>query len=139
MDACFDEQDIVVMSAAVADYRPANISKEKIKKQDAGIAVELERTKDILATVAARKKNQFVCGFSMETEHMLEHAKAKLQKKNLDMIVANNLRTAGAGFGTETNVVTLVTEGSVQELPLMSKDDVAGAVFDKIRDCIRKK
>lgn len=138
VDACFDEQDIVVMSAAVADYRPANISKEKIKKQDAGVAVELERTKDILATVAARKKNQFVCGFSMETEHMLEHAKAKLQKKNLDMIVANNLRTAGAGFGTETNVVTLVTEGSVQELPLMSKDDVAGAVFDKIRDCIRK-
>lgn len=102
----FAEQDIVVMAAAVADYRPKTVADEKIKKAEGGLVLEMERTKDILGTVSARKENQFLCGFSMETQHLKENSKAKLEKKKLDMIVANNLKTAGAGFGTDTNVVT---------------------------------
>ena len=94
--------------------------------------IELERTEDILATMAARKKNQIVCGFSMETENMLNNSKAKLEKKNLDMICANNLKVAGAGFGTDTNVVTLITKDSVEELPLMSKEEVAEEILNRI-------
>ena len=134
VDSCFDEQDLVVMAAAVADYRPAHSAAEKIKKKDAVSTLMLERTKDILGSMSVRKKNQFLCGFSMETEHMLENSRAKLEKKNLDMIVANNLRMEGAGFGTDTNIVTLITKNGEQELPKMSKDEVAGAVFDRILD-----
>lgn len=134
VDSCFDEQDLVVMAAAVADYRPAHSAAEKIKKKDAVSTLTLERTKDILGSMSERKKNQFLCGFSMETEHMLENSRAKLEKKNLDMIVANNLRMEGAGFGTDTNIVTLITKNGEQELPKMSKDEVAGAVFDRILD-----
>ena len=125
VDNVFDNQDIVIMSAAVADYRPKNVAAEKIKKKDGQAVIELERTDDILATMSARKKEQFICGFSMETENMLENSKAKLEKKNLDMICANNLKVDGAGFGTDTNVVTLITKNDVKELPIMSKAEVA--------------
>lgn len=120
------------MAAAVADYRPKTVADEKIKKADGGLALEMERTKDILGTISARKEKQFLCGFSMETQHLKENSKAKLEKKKLDMIVANNLKTAGAGFGTDTNVVTLITESEEKELPIMLKDEVASAIFDEI-------
>lgn len=136
VDAHFDSQDIVVMSAAVADYRPVHTAAEKIKKKDSSSVLELERTKDILGSMSSRKGRQFLCGFSMETEHMLENSMEKLKKKNLDMIVANNLRMEGAGFGTDTNVITVITEEHVQELPKMSKDEAAQAVFDQILQSI---
>ncbi len=128
------ECDIIIKSAAVADYRPVNVAAEKIKKKDGENSnIELERTEDILSYLGAHKKDgQFICGFSMETENMLENSKAKLAKKNVDMIVANNLRTAGAGFGTDTNVVTLITKEDAVELPIMSKAEVADAIFDRI-------
>ncbi|SCZ76052.1 bifunctional phosphopantothenoylcysteine decarboxylase/phosphopantothenate--cysteine ligase CoaBC [Pseudobutyrivibrio xylanivorans] len=128
------EMDIIIKSAAVADYRPATVAAEKIKKKDGeASSIELERTEDILSFLGANKNpGQFICGFSMETENMLENSKAKLKKKNVDMIVANNLRTAGAGFGTDTNVVTLITTDDARELPIMSKDDVAQAILDEI-------
>lgn len=128
----FDSQDIVVMSAAVADYRPVTVADNKIKKSDGEMSILLERTRDILGTLAQQKKQQFVCGFSMETENMLKNSKAKLVKKNLNMIVANNLKVAGAGFGTDTNIVTVITEDSCEELPIMKKEEVAGAIFDRI-------
>lgn len=126
--------DIIIKSAAVADYRPINVAAEKIKKKDGeGSTIELERTEDILSYLGEHKKeSQFICGFSMETENMLENSKKKLDKKKVDMIVANNLRTQGAGFGTDTNVVTLITKDEARELPIMSKDDVAQAIFDTI-------
>jgi len=126
--------DIIIKSAAVADYRPAVVATEKIKKKDGeGSTIELERTEDILSYIGANKKpGQFICGFSMETENMLENSKAKLAKKNVDMIVANNLRTEGAGFGTDTNVVTLITKDAAKELPIMSKEEVAHAILDEI-------
>ncbi|MBR4707896.1 MAG: bifunctional phosphopantothenoylcysteine decarboxylase/phosphopantothenate--cysteine ligase CoaBC [Pseudobutyrivibrio sp.] len=127
------ECDIIIKSAAVADYRPKVVADEKIKKSDADASIELERTEDILSFLGANKKpGQLVVGFSMETENMLENSKAKLKKKNVDMIVANNLRTAGAGFGTNTNVVTLITAEDAKELPIMSKEEVANAIFDEL-------
>lgn len=132
VDGRFDGQDIVIMSAAVADYRPAHAASEKIKKKDASGILELERTRDILGSMSEKKKNQFLCGFSMETENLLENSRAKLEKKHLDMIAANNLRMEGAGFGTDTNILTLITKDDVQQLPQMSKDEAAGAVFDRI-------
>ena len=128
----FDNQDILIMSAAVADYRPVNPADNKIKKKEGDSSIELERTTDIIGTLAPKKKNQFVCGFSMETENMLENSKAKLEKKNLDMIVANNLKVKGAGFGTDTNIVTIITKDEVKELPIMSKDEVANALLNEI-------
>lgn len=136
VDAQFDSQDIVVMSAAVADYRPKHTESEKIKKQDAAVILELERTKDILGSMSKRKNGQFLCGFSMETEHMLENSRAKLEKKNLDMIVANNLRMEGAGFGTDTNIITIITKNAANELPIMSKDEAAHAIFDQIKNFV---
>lgn len=128
----FDRQDIVVMSAAVADYRPSNVAENKIKKKDGDMSIPLERTKDILATCAEKKTKQIICGFSMETENMLENSKEKLQKKHLDMIVANNLTVAGAGFGTDTNVVAILTKEKCEELSMMSKDEVAAEIFDRL-------
>jgi phosphopantothenoylcysteine decarboxylase/phosphopantothenate--cysteine ligase len=136
VDAQFDSQDIVVMSATVADYRPKHTESEKIKKQDAAAMLELERTKDILGSMSKRKNGQFLCGFSMETEHMLENSRAKLEKKNLDMIVANNLRMEGAGFGTDTNIITIITKDAANELPIMSKDEAAHAIFDQIKNFV---
>lgn len=133
--ANLDSTDILVKAAAVADYRPATVAEDKIKKTASGDlrALELERTQDILGWVAEhRHKGLFVCGFSMETKNMLENSAAKLEKKHLDMVVANNLKVAGAGFGVDTNVVTMITAGGTQELPLMSKAEVAGQLLDAI-------
>ncbi len=127
------DKDIVILSAAVADYRPTEVADNKIKKKDGDMSIPLTRTKDIIATLGADKpKGQFLCGFSMETENMLENSKAKLERKNLDMIVANNLKVAGAGFGTDTNVITLITRENAKELPLMSKKEAAAAILDAI-------
>ncbi len=127
------EMDAIIKAAAVADYRPKFVNTEKTKKKDGDMAIELERTDDILKWLGEHKKDsQFLCGFSMETEHMLENSRAKLKKKNLDMIVANNLKVAGAGFGTDTNVVTMIRENKETELPIMSKEEVAGAILDEI-------
>ena len=127
------EQDIIIKTAAVADYRPSNPATEKIKKKDKDSSIELERTEDILAYLGANKKDgQFICGFSMETENMLENSRAKLEKKNVDMIVANNLKVKGAGFGTDTNVVTFITKDDCKELEIMSKADVANCLVSEI-------
>ena len=132
VDKEFDSKDIIIMSAAVADYRPKTVADEKIKKKDGESTIELERTDDILGTMSKRKKNQFLCGFSMETEHMVENSKKKLEKKNLEMICANNLKVEGAGFGTDTNVVTLITKENETQLPIMSKEQVANEILTEI-------
>jgi phosphopantothenoylcysteine decarboxylase / phosphopantothenate---cysteine ligase len=125
--------DAIIKAAAVADYRPKFVNPEKTKKKDGDMAIELERTDDILKWLGDHKKEgQFLCGFSMETENMLENSRAKLKKKNLDMIVANNLKVAGAGFGTDTNVVTLITDSMEKELPIMTKEEAAGKILDEI-------
>lgn len=128
-----DKMDIIIKAAAVADYRPATVADNKIKKSDDDLSIPLERTTDILKTLGADKKpGQFLCGFSMETQDMLENSKAKLTKKNLDMIAANNVKVDGAGFGVDTNVLTLITADDIKELPLMSKDKAAEALLDEI-------
>ena len=133
----FPDQDIVIKAAAVADYRPAIVSSEKIKKTEDTAEIRLERTEDILASLGSKKRpGQFLCGFSMETENMLGNSRAKLAKKNLDMIVANNLKVPGAGFAGDTNVVTLITEKEETELPLMSKEKTAVRILDKILEMI---
>ena len=129
----YEQQDIIIKAAAVADYTPEHVATEKVKKKEGDMSISLKRTQDILAFLGQnRKENQFLCGFSMETEHMLENSKAKLEKKNVDMIVANNLKQAGAGFGTNTNVVTFITRENVKELPIMSKENVGHALLDEI-------
>ena len=128
-----DEMDVIIKAAAVADYRPKVVGTEKTKKKDGDMAIELERTDDILKYLGENKKEgQFLCGFSMETQNMLENSRAKLAKKNLDMIVANNLKVAGAGFGTDTNVVTFIKKDKEVELDLMSKDTVAIRILEEI-------
>lgn len=132
----YEEQDIIMKAAAVADYRPLSVSEEKVKKTEGEMSIALERTEDILKFLGEnRRKGQFLCGFSMETENMLENSRAKLEKKKIDMIVANNLRQDGAGFGTDTNVVTILTKNDTVELPIMSKEEVA----DRLLDCILSK
>ena len=127
------DADALVMAAAVADYRPAVVSADKVKKKDGELTLALERTQDILAWVGEHKPEKlFVCGFSMETKDLLQNSTAKLHKKKMDMIVANNVKVAGAGFGVDTNVVTLITKDTVEELPLQSKDEVAMRIADKI-------
>ena len=129
-----DTTDCFIMAAAVADYRPATIAAEKIKKKEGDSVIELERTKDILGTLGGRRlPGQVLCGFSMETEHMLENSQKKLVKKNTDMIVANNLKVAGAGFGTDTNIVTLITKDAIEELPILSKEEVADRILDRVK------
>lgn len=131
----YAEQDIVIKVAAVADYTPMTTAEEKIKKQDGGFNLELKKTTDILKFLGEnRKEGQFLCGFSMETENMIENSQAKLVKKNVDMIVANNLKTEGAGFGTDTNCVTLITKDKVTELAKMSKDEVASELLKAIQE-----
>lgn len=126
-------QDIIIKAAAVADYRPKYTADEKMKKKDADLNIELERTEDILGFLGAHKeKGQFLCGFSMETENMIENSRKKLKKKNLDLIVANNLKEQGAGFGTDTNIVTLLSGEDTLELPIMSKDEVANRLLSYI-------
>lgn len=127
-----DEADIIVKSAAVADYTPSNVSDEKMKKRDDDLSIELTRTKDILKKLGQTKRdNQFICGFAMETQNLLENANAKLVSKNVDMIVANSLKTEGAGFGTDTNVVTLIKKDDTIELPIMTKEEVAKRILDE--------
>ncbi len=122
--------DYLIKAAAVADYRPADVSEEKVKKKDGDMSIRLERTSDILGYVSEhRREDQVICGFSMETQNMLENSRKKLKKKKLDLIVANNLKVAGAGFGTDTNVVTIISEHEEQELPIMSKAEVADALL----------
>lgn len=131
--SCSNEQDIIIKAAAVADYRPAVASAEKMKKKDDTLTICLERTEDILGWLGNhRKEGQFLCGFSMETQNLLENSRAKLERKNLDMIVANNLKVEGAGFGTDTNVVTLITKDMELELPLMDKAEVADRLLTEI-------
>lgn len=127
------KQDIIIKSAAVADYKPVSTAKEKIKKKDGNAVIELARTQDILSHLGSNKKEgQILCGFSMETENLIENSKKKLETKHADMIVANNLKENGAGFGTDTNVVTLITKDETVELPLLSKDEVANRVLSKL-------
>lgn len=126
-------QDIIIKSAAVADYKPTSMATEKMKKKDGDSVIELVRTQDILSHLGSNKKaNQLLCGFSMETEHLIENSKKKLETKHADMIVANNLRESGAGFGTDTNVVTLITKEDMVELPILSKDEVANRILSKL-------
>ena len=128
-----DEQDIIIKAAAVADYRPKQVSEDKVKKKDDQASIELERTDDILKYLGQHKKQgQFLCGFSMETRDMLRNSRAKLEKKNLDMVAANNLKVEGAGFQGDTNVLTLITQDEEVSLPIMSKEDAALKILDKI-------
>ena len=133
------ECQMVIKAAAVADYTPAQVNKDKTKKKDGDMSVPLVRTRDILGYLGQHKQpDQLLCGFSMETRDLLENSRAKLEKKNADMIVANNLKVSGAGFGTDTNVVTLITRESSDQLPLMSKEEVAHTIFNRLMD-MRKK
>ena len=128
-----DEQDVIIKAAAVADYRPACVSSEKVKKSEGQMSIELERTDDILKYLGEHKRpGQFLCGFSMETQNMLSNSRAKLTKKNLDMVAANNVKTEGAGFQGDTNVLTLITQDEDVSLQLMSKEDAAAKILDKI-------
>ena len=134
-----DEQDIIIKAAAVADYRPKHVSDDKVKKADTELSIELERTDDILACLGShRRPGQFLCGFSMETRDMLSNSRAKLKKKHLDMIAANNLKVEGAGFQGDTNVLTLITQDEEVSLPLMSKEEAAAKILDKILSLTQK-
>ena len=129
--------DIIIKAAAVADYRPATIAEQKIKKTGDDMSLQMERTKDILKYLGSHKREgQFICGFSMETQDLIENTRKKLVSKNVDLMVANNVKTEGAGFGTDTNVVTLISADEVTELPIMSKLDVADRLLDKIKGMI---
>nr|WP_296155431.1 bifunctional phosphopantothenoylcysteine decarboxylase/phosphopantothenate--cysteine ligase CoaBC [uncultured Blautia sp.] len=134
------EQDIIIKAAAVADYRPAVVYDEKVKKKDDQMSIELERTDDILRYLGENKTpGQFLCGFSMETQNMIGNSRAKLQKKNLDMVAANNLKVAGAGFQGDTNVLTLITQDEDVSLQLMSKEDAAHIILDKILSIMKER
>ena len=127
------ERDIIIKAAAVADYTPVETASEKVKKKDGDLSIPLKRTQDILAWLGEnRREGQFLCGFSMETEHLLENSRAKLEKKHVDMIAANNLKTEGAGFGTDTNRITLITRDGDTELPLMTKEEAAHRILTEI-------
>jgi phosphopantothenoylcysteine decarboxylase/phosphopantothenate--cysteine ligase, putative len=131
--AVSEKMDIIIKAAAVADYTPLSVADQKLKKGDGDMQIPLKRTRDILAYLGEHKtEKQFLCGFSMETENMIENTKKKLIKKNLDMIVCNNVKQAGAGFGGDTNVVTLMTREKMEELELMSKAQVAHILLDRI-------
>ena len=129
----FSESDVAIMAAAVADYTPENFSENKIKKHSGDMCIPLKRTKDILSEICKSKRdNQFVCGFSMETENLIENSRRKLETKNCNMIAANSLKCSGAGFGTDTNVITLITKDNIEGLPIMSKEDAADRILDTI-------
>lgn len=135
-----DSQDIIIKAAAVADYRPKYVSEEKVKKQEEELSIELERTDDILKYLGEHKRpGQFLCGFSMETQNMISNSRAKLEKKNLDMVAANNLKVAGAGFQGDTNVLTLITQEEEDSLTLMSKEEAASYILDKISLLMERK
>lgn len=130
-----DSQDIIIKAAAVADYTPKATADQKIKKSGEDMAINMKRTEDILKYLGEHKnKGQIICGFSMETENLLENSQKKLSAKNCDMICANSLKTEGAGFGSDTNIITLITKNSTEELPIMSKDDVANLILTRLKD-----
>ena len=132
------KQDIIIKAAAVADYRPKEVSSEKVKKQDGELTLEMERTDDILAYLGShRQPGQFLCGFSMETENLLENSRRKLEKKNLDMVAANSLKVEGAGFGGDTNVITIITKDEAVSLEKMTKEEAAAKLLDKIMEMRR--
>lgn len=132
--SCSDEQDIIIKAAAVADYRPVSVSDEKMHKADGDLSIALERTEDTLQYLGDHKKEgQLLCGFAMETSGLEERALKKLKKKNLDMICANNVKVEGAGFGTDTNVVTMITADGMEQLPLLSKHEVAMRILDRLK------
>jgi phosphopantothenoylcysteine decarboxylase/phosphopantothenate--cysteine ligase len=134
-----NSMDLIIKAAAVADYRPSQVANEKVKKKDAELSISLERTRDILKYLGEHKKpGQFLCGFSMETENMLENSRKKLENKNLDMIVANNLKVKGAGFETDTNIVTMITPKEVVDIPIMNKEEVSFHILDKILSIVKK-
>ena len=133
----FDNVDIVIKAAAVADYTPLTVADNKLKKSDSELSIPLKRTKDILAYLGEHKKNQFLCGFSMETENMLENSRKKLKKKNLDMICANNLKTKGAGFAGDTNVITIITKDEEKQLEIMTKTQAAEKILDTIVEMLK--
>ncbi|MCM1506690.1 MAG: bifunctional phosphopantothenoylcysteine decarboxylase/phosphopantothenate--cysteine ligase CoaBC [Ruminococcus flavefaciens] len=131
--------DIIIKSAAVADYTPFTTADNKIKKSDDDMSIPLKRTKDILQYIGkAKPKGQVICGFSMETENVIENSQKKLERKNCDMVCANSLKTAGAGFGTDTNIVTLITSDSIEELPIMPKEQVAGIILTKLNELYKR-
>ncbi len=133
---CYQEMDFIIKAAAVADYTPVTTAEDKIKKKDDDLAIPLKRTTDILKYIGEhRKSNQVICGFAMETKDLIENATKKLKSKNVDMIVANNLKVAGAGFGTDTNVVTIIEKEEKKELPMLSKEDVAKTILDEMLIC----
>lgn len=135
-----EEQDIIIKAAAVADYRPTHVADEKMKKHDSEMNIELEKTDDILKYLGEhRRPEQFLCGFSMETQNMIGNSRAKLQKKHLDMVAANNLKVAGAGFQGDTNVLTLITQNEEVSLKLMSKEDAANVILDKILSVLKER
>lgn len=135
----YQKNDIIIKSAAVADYAPLSVADEKIKKSDKDMAIQLKRTEDILKFLGEnRKENQYICGFSMETENMLENSKRKLEKKNIDMIVANNLKVEGAGFAADTNVITVITKDNVKEFEKMTKEEAAHCILDEILKNFKK-
>lgn len=128
-----DESDIIIKSAAVADFRPAKVNENKIKKAEGSLVIDLEKTNDILKHIGQNKRaNQIICGFSMETDNMIENSKQKLERKNLDMIVCNNLKDEGAGFQCDTNKVTIITRNNIEPLALMSKSEVADEILNRI-------
>ena len=134
-----EQSDFIFKAAAVADYTPADYSDDKIKKKDADMSIPLKRTQDILKYLGEhRREGQVICGFSMETRDMVESSRAKLAKKKVDMICANNLKVAGAGFGVDTNILTVITADSVEELPLMSKEEAAGRILDRAEGMLSK-
>ena len=134
-----EQSDLIFKAAAVADYTPAGYSDDKIKKKDSDMSIPLKRTQDILKYLGEhRREGQVICGFSMETRDMVENSCAKLAKKKVDMICANNLKVAGAGFGVDTNVLTVITAGGVEELPLMSKEKAAGRILDRAAGMLGK-
>ncbi len=136
--AVSDEQDMIIKAAAVADYTPQTVAGSKIKKSDSDMSIPLKRTEDILKTIGERKREgQLICGFSMETDNVLENSRRKLSSKNCDMICANSLRTSGAGFGVDTNILTLITADSCEELPIMTKDEAAHKVLDKLLTLVK--
>ena len=134
----YKDNDIIIKAAAVADYKPTTVATEKVKKKDGDMSINLTRNPDIIKYMGENKKEgQFICGFSMETENMIENSKVKLKKKNIDMIVANNLKQAGAGFGTDTNVVTIITKNNQEELEMMTKEEVANVILSKILSAMK--
>ncbi len=138
--SCEDTQDMIIKAAAVADYRPKQVNPEKTKKKDGALVIELERTKDILAELGSRKREeQCICGFSMETEHVLENSRVKLKKKNVDMIAANSIRESGAGFGGDTNHLVLITDAGEEDIGMLTKEACADRLLDKLYEIWKKK